>query len=500
MKKIFAIMMTICLLASLLCVSAFAAEPADELPEPAEGTVLRVTATKGNDTVLIGDYTNFEDGWNDAMELAGSTRQMRNNGYDRVVVDIYTNWTAAADGNFTDDGWLEKNGPGFDNDTIFVPADAKVTLNLNGYTINRGLTDDINDGEVMFINDDADIIINDGTITGGFSNSEGAGLYIEGAKVTLNNVHITGNTVEDDDGAGIAAYGGATLIINGGSISDNIVSKDSVEDFYGGAIYIENGTATLTGVTIQGNAYDDPNMCWLYGAVIYSVNSSIKMSNCTVQENGLAEYNGVAYGDVNSIIYAEDSEVVLENTDFIDNGHKSVKSFGSGRYRSNPIANSFFSVKDSDFTLTGGTFTGNDMAFLIKLVDSTAYVEGVDFTDNDALALVTANDSSTPSVFIDCKFGAGTSISDYYKYDFDFWDDESGVTFEDCTFNKSTFSDKSAATFIGGNVSNSVGSIFGEGSFTMIVSLAALAVSAACLGTTMSLKKKLEPAKPADEE
>ena len=143
MKKIFAIMMTICLLASALCVSAFAA---DELPKPAEGTVLRVTATKGNDTVLIGDYTNFEDGWNDAMKLAGSPRQMRNKGYDRVVVDIYTDWTAAADGNFTDDAWNEKNGPGFDNDTIFVPADAKVTLNLNGYTINRGLTDDINDG------------------------------------------------------------------------------------------------------------------------------------------------------------------------------------------------------------------------------------------------------------------------------------------------------------------------------------------------------------------
>ena len=497
MKKIFAILMTICLLASLLCVSAFAA---DELPEPAKGTVLRVTATKGNDTVLIGDYTNFEDGWNDAMELAGSTRQMRNNGYDRVVVDIYTNWTAAADGNFTDDGWLEKNGPGFDNDTIFVPADAKVTLNLNGYTINRGLTDDINDGEVMFINDDADIIINDGTITGGFSNSEGAGLYIEGAKVTLNNVHITGNTVEDDDGAGIAAYGDTTLIINGGSISDNLVAKDGVEDFYGGAIYIENGTAILTGVTIKGNAYDNPDMGWLYGAVIYSDDASVTMTNCTVQQNGLVEYDGVAHGSVNSIIYAKDSKIVIENTDFIDNGRKSVKSFGGGRYRSNPIANSLFSVNDSDFTLTGGTFTGNDMAFLIKLADSTAYVEGVDFTDNDALALVTDNDSSTPSVFIDCKFGAGTSISDYYKCDFEFWDDESGVTFEDCEFNKSTFSDKGAATFIGGNVSNPVGSIFGEGSFTMIVSLAALAVSAACLGITMSLKKKLEPAKPAGEE
>jgi hypothetical protein len=170
---------------------------------------------------------------------------------------------------------------------------------------------------------------------------------------------------------------------------------------------------------------------------------------------------------------------VLENTDFIDNGHKSVKSFGSGRYRSNPIANSLFSVKDSDFTLTGGTFTGNDMAFLIKLMDSTAYVEGVDFTDNDALALATDNDTSTPSLFVNCKFGAGTSINDYYKYDFEFWEDESGVTFEDCEFNNSTFNDKNAATFYGGNVSNTVGSIFGEGSLAVILAFAALVVSVA---------------------
>jgi hypothetical protein len=37
------------------------------------------------------------------------------------------------------------------------------------------------------------------------------------------------------------------------------------------------------------------------------------------------------------------------------------------------------------------------------------------------------------------------------------------------------------------------GSIFGEGSLTMIVAILALALSAACMGVTLSMKKKLVP-------
>jgi hypothetical protein len=112
MKKIFAILMTICLLVSVIsttAVTAFAAgEPSNE---PAAGTVLRYSALKKGETTptVLGDYNNFEDGWNDAMELAGDTKQMK--AYDRVIVDIYTDWTAA--------NYKFGSGDGFDNDTIY---------------------------------------------------------------------------------------------------------------------------------------------------------------------------------------------------------------------------------------------------------------------------------------------------------------------------------------------------------------------------------------------
>ena len=211
MKKIFAILMavcmfvsvlcvtafgallvTICLLAGALCVTAFAAL-LGTLDAAPVGAVLRISALKsGEDTpVVLGDHTNFEDGWNAAMEIAGDSGVMKENGYDRIVVDIYTDWNADNEGRFSDDFI---NGDGFDNDTICIPENAKVTLNMNNHTIDRGLKVLKEDGEVIFIDTDADVIINNGTIKGGFGDvGAGAIEIMDNARVTLNNVNIIDN-------------------------------------------------------------------------------------------------------------------------------------------------------------------------------------------------------------------------------------------------------------------------------------------------------------------
>ena len=117
MKKILAIIMAIGMLASVLCVPAFATSD-----DPAPGTVLRISAFSGyGGTLVIGDYDNFVAGWTEAMIHASSSR------VDRIIVDIYTDWVAK-DGKF-----IDGSGYGFDNDTIYIPAEAKLTLNLNGH-------------------------------------------------------------------------------------------------------------------------------------------------------------------------------------------------------------------------------------------------------------------------------------------------------------------------------------------------------------------------------
>ena len=81
-----------------------------------------------------------------------------------------------------------------------------------------------------------------------------------------------------------------------------------------------------------------------------------------------------------------------------------------------------------------------------------------------------------------------------FKYDFQFGDEEAGVTFVDCDFGEATFSNKNAVEFVGGTVSNGAASIFGEGSLTMIVAIFALITSVVCILLIVDMKKKLVPA------
>ena len=282
MKKIFAIIVTICLMASALSITVLASEPATDV-------VLRISAEKKDgSTVVVKDYDVFENGWNAAMELAINSKEMNQNDYARVIVDIYADWNAV-DGQFTKEFW---NGKGFNWDAIYFQPNVRMTLNLNGHTINRGLTEWEYNGEVMYIDKRADVIINDGTITGGFSCNGAGGIHInDGANVVLNNVNIVGNSTDDDDGAGIAVYDGATLTMNGGKIVGNKTVGSSV----GGGIYVSNANATLNDVLIRDNV-----MINNYGGVSNSATGAgccvtrgtLTLNNCTVKDNHSDRYGG----------------------------------------------------------------------------------------------------------------------------------------------------------------------------------------------------------------
>ena len=71
MKKLFVIMMMICLLASAFSLTAFAADA------PADGVAIRVSAQlMDGTTVVIEDYKSHADGWNAAMQLATDAKTL----------------------------------------------------------------------------------------------------------------------------------------------------------------------------------------------------------------------------------------------------------------------------------------------------------------------------------------------------------------------------------------------------------------------------------------
>ena len=142
-----------------------------------------------------------------------------------------------------------------------------IILNLNGKTIDRGLTEAVSDGQVILISNgnvtirDSSATNSDGTngkgkITGGFNDGDqdncGGGIYVESGSLTLESGSITGNKTLKD-GGGVYVGSGCTFTMKGGSITGNTANTN------GGGVYVDGtfivgNTLTITGNTVSGNA------------------------------------------------------------------------------------------------------------------------------------------------------------------------------------------------------------------------------------------------------
>ena len=174
------------------------------------------------------------------------------------------------------------------NSTLVISDNRTVTLDLNGYTINRSLTqrDYDHGGQVVTVRSGSTLNLSNGTLTGGWGGG-GGGLLNEGGNVNLTNVTIT-NNVADDRGGGICNSAG-TLIMAGGAITDNL-SNDREDPKGGGGIFNANGaTATLTGVTITGNR------AALYGGGGICNFGALTIDGCSITSNTAGTHGGAVW-------------------------------------------------------------------------------------------------------------------------------------------------------------------------------------------------------------
>ena len=496
MKKIFAILMTICLMVNVFSVASITAFAAllTELDASPVGVVLRVSAVKSGETnpVLVGDYNSFEDGWNVAMEKAKDRKYLDDNQYDRIVVDLLADWKANEKGVFGDD-----DGVGFPEDTIYIPEKARVMLNMNGHTIDRGLGDKNRfDGEVIYIDEKADVIINGGKsdeaiaraddtnatfgiITGGNNDGGAGGIYIQDdAKVTLNNVKIMNNVADGDYGAGIAVYDGAKFTMNGGGFIGNKNNSFTATSFgiyaLGGGIYIEDSTASFDNVLFEGNQF---TYHMGYGAALYAYDSSVVLNKCKVVDNGKKNEADGTVG-ARSIITVEDGEMFIKETDFIGNGG----AVGDLYDATCLIAVDTY-IGSSQISIDNCTFSQNTVGYIIDSVNQDVTVTQSRFTDNKSNVLHCSSDTET--IFTDCVFdnNIGMLSDNNYTINVDFVG--KGPSFVNCDMGNSTYNDRNRV-----QIETGVGSIFGEGSLALIVAFVALVASVAAIVVNVSSKKK----------
>jgi len=168
---------------------------------------------------------------------------------------------------------------------LVIPAGRYVTLNLNGHTIDRGLTNENakDAGNVITVNGNLTLTDSStdhtGKITGGNNSGSGGGVLVDGGKFTMSGgtikrcnatfgggVYVAGDTASrgtftmengtitgctaTNNGGGVYVDEGSTFTMSGGTISD---CRATGEDSEGGGVYVyEGSTFTMNGGTISG--------------------------------------------------------------------------------------------------------------------------------------------------------------------------------------------------------------------------------------------------------
>ena len=162
-----------------------------------------------------------------------------------------------------------------DDTALVVPEDKTVTLDLNGYTIDRALTAPAEDGSVIF--NYGTLTIKDsgtgGKITGGnYSDVMGGGGIHNRGTLALTGGTISGNTAQC--GGGIVNSNSGIFTMSGGTISGN-----TADGSYGGGGVFNCNIFTMSGGTISGNTTTSS------GGGIYNRGGELTLTGGTVSGN-----------------------------------------------------------------------------------------------------------------------------------------------------------------------------------------------------------------------
>ena len=262
-----------------------------------------------------------------------------------------------------------------------------LTINLNGYTINRSLSEAVVAGQVIRIAAGVNVtIVGPGTIAGGYNkaetdvtygvNNDGGGIYNMG-NLVLTNVTVTHNTClkksEGSEkatarGGGVYNGIGSSFSMTGGEVSYNVARGG------GGAVYCEEPTLfSMIGVLISHNESESKggglrirtkapveallqncNIEHNYatetgsgraseGGGVYMQEGKLRMDNCTIRYNKSA-FAGAGFFSLNGTTYATNC-TITDNSAFTE--HENM--YGGGICLHNP----------SVYTMNGGIIENN---------------------------------------------------------------------------------------------------------------------------------------------
>ena len=232
-----------------------------------------------------------------------------------------------------------------------------IILNLNGKTIDRGLTEAVSDGQVILISNgnvtirDSSATNSDGTngkgkITGGNVSEDsgnspnGGGICIENGSLTLESGNISKNKAATE-GGGVYVDSNGTFTMAGGIISENSITSNN-GNAHGGGVYVAGGSFTMRGGTVSNNGEKSSGVYINKGGAVYINQGNFTLSNGKITQNYAVNGAGIYIASGGSFTMTEGN--ITGNT---------ANTNGGGVY----VDGTF--IVGNTLTITGNTGSGN---------------------------------------------------------------------------------------------------------------------------------------------
>ena len=278
------------MLSGVLLLASVPELPAKSAVFVPEGAVASVTVNN----VTSYYYDNPSSGgaeamWNTAMTGTSAT------------VILYADWESSYGTRFG-------SGTGFVYDGVLnIPSGHEVTIDLNGYSINRNLEFAVEHGEVIHVAGGGTLNLTDtnlemgssGRITGGNSSNGAGGIYIEaGATVNMWGGNIVENHTDVSGGGVLLAGEGSTFSMSGGTVARNTAGQ------CGGGIAVSDGVCKFVSGDVSDNTAQD-------GGGFYAQAGELIISGGTVSSNVAVHGGGVLLN--NTAVFTLKGKAAVQN-------------------------------------------------------------------------------------------------------------------------------------------------------------------------------------------
>ena len=188
------------------------------------------------------------------------------------------------------------------DEMLTVTGGNSVTIDLNGFKIDRDLLKYEANGALFKVENNARLTIKDsyperthkgcsvsgGILTGGRGSDCAGCIEMEkGSKVHLEGCSII-SCVSRQDGGAIRMNGVCELIATGTSFCSNY-AIESTDRCYGGAVYVGDGTAKIINCVFDGNYSED------HGGAIYMNDGELQVQSTMFRSNSSGKDGGAIY-------------------------------------------------------------------------------------------------------------------------------------------------------------------------------------------------------------